>query len=32
MSEENEVLARRLLEVIFNQEDAAIVDELLASD
>ena len=32
MPEENKVLARRILEVIFNQGDAAIVDELLASD
>ena len=32
MSEENKVLARRLLERLFNQGDAAIVDELLASD
>ena len=32
MSEENKALARRLLERIFNQSDAAIVDELLASD
>jgi hypothetical protein len=32
MSEENKALAHHLLEVIFNQGDAAIVDELLASD
>jgi hypothetical protein len=31
MSEENKALARRLLEVIFNQGDAAIINELLAS-
>ena len=32
MSEENKSLAHRLLEVIFNQGDATIVDERLASD
>ena len=32
MSEENKALARRLLERLFNQGDAALVDELLASD
>ena len=32
MSEENKALAHRLIEVIFNQGDAAIVDELLASN
>ena len=32
MSEENKALAHHLLEVILNQGDAAIVDELLASD
>jgi hypothetical protein len=32
MSEENKALAHCLLEVIFNQGDATIVDELLASD
>ena len=31
MSEENKALAHRLLEVIFNQGDATIVDERLAS-
>jgi hypothetical protein len=32
MSEENKAQAHRLPEVIFNQGNAALVDELLASD
>jgi steroid delta-isomerase-like uncharacterized protein len=32
MSEQNKVIARRLLDALWNQQDFAVVDDLLAAD